>query len=89
MKLMGYQNNSRYLVNNFDQNEDYFWSHYAPQINLNYKVAPSCEAIKFAFEKAPEMLYKKNKNQLPFGCHAWEKYEPEFWKKHITIDNDF
>ena len=56
---MGYQNNSRYLVNNFDQNEDYFWSHYAPQINLNYKVAPSCEAIKFPLKKHLKCYTKK------------------------------
>jgi len=41
------------------------------------------EALGFAFENVPEELYKLNNDQLPFGCHAYEKYSPEFWAKFI------
>ena len=43
-------------------------------------------AAKFSFEKSPAYLYELCENQLPFGCHAFEKYEYEkFWKKYITL----
>ena len=43
------------------------------------------EAIAFSFELSPSYLYKLNGNYLPFGCHAWYKYEYEnFWKQHIN-----
>ena len=57
------------------------WSHYGPQIDTNFRVASGMEGMKFGFEKEPSLLYSKNNNQLPFGCHAWEKYEPDFWEK--------
>lgn len=41
------------------------------------------EALEFAFERFPSEMYKIT-GKLPFGCHAWEKYEYEsFWKKFI------
>ena len=41
------------------------------------------EAAKFAFEVHAGMLYELNKQELPFGCHAWYKHETEFWSKFI------
>lgn len=49
-------------------------------------IAPVEEALKFSFECQPTYLYKFNNNQLPFGCHAWKKYEPEFWSRFIPIE---
>lgn len=44
------------------------------------------DAIGFSFEKSPSYLFGLNGNQLPFGCHAWEKYEyDEFWSKYIKM----
>ncbi|CAM2918837.1 MAG: hypothetical protein GZ091_17855 [Paludibacter sp.] len=41
---------------------------------------PSPEvASQFSFEVNPDLLYKQNNNQLPFGCHAWHKYNLEFY----------
>lgn len=48
-----------------------------------FRLAPSEVAIRFGFEYQPEVLYKRNNNELPFGCHAFEKYNPEFYKKFI------
>lgn len=41
-------------------------------------------AMKFSMELNPDWAYKKNKNQLPFGCHNWmhEKMYP-FWSQFI------
>ncbi len=43
------------------------------------------QALRFAFEKSPAASYQLTQNQLPFGCHAWERYDPEFWQKLIVL----
>ena len=43
------------------------------------------EALAFAFEKSPAASYAINGQQLPFGCHAWERYDPDFWKPFIHV----
>lgn len=59
--------------------EDYIWSH-AP----GWKIPNYAEAITFSFEKFPSKLYQETHQQLPFGCHAWQKYEYEtFWKQFL------
>lgn len=42
------------------------------------------EAMRFAVEKNPQIAMKLLEDELPFGCHAWEKYNPNFWKKYIA-----
>ncbi len=67
----------------FPKNEDFFWCYFVSKFHPNYKKPSVSEALKFAFELTPSKAYQRNNNQLPFGCHAWEKYEPEFWEKFI------
>jgi hypothetical protein len=67
--------------------EDSYWTNIVGGAFTDYKVAEIEDAFKFSFEVNPSFLYKKNNNQLPFGCHAWEKYEPEFWKEFINPEN--
>jgi hypothetical protein len=82
--IMGYRNNVRWFVLTFGRNEDVFWSVYALKFLHSFKAAPGIEEINFAWEKcAPELF--KLQGKLPMGCHAWEKWYPEFWKKHIYI----
>jgi hypothetical protein len=65
--------------------EDRYWSILSNLFN-DYRIAPIEEAIKFSFEVKPSILFKSNKYQLPFGCHAWEKYDPDFWKALILMN---
>ncbi len=44
------------------------------------KLPPWQEALRFAFEKSPAASYELTGHQLPFGCHAGERYAPAFWK---------
>lgn len=67
------------------RNEDGFFSSYAPMIDQEFIVAPSFAAVPFAFECQPRMLFEMNKRQLPFGCHAWEKYESDFWETYVHV----
>lgn len=63
-------------------NEDIFWSLEAPQI-LNFNIPDWQEALRFAVEFRPSIAFKQLNEQLPFGCHAPEKHEPDFWKQFI------
>lgn len=67
------------------KNEDGFFSLYAPKIDKKFKVALSEVAISFAFECQPKRLYELNNKKLPFGCHAWEKYDFDFWRQYIDV----
>lgn len=80
-----YRNNTFFLCNTFVGNEDIFWSVRVPKLLKWYNVASPEVAKDFSFENFPEILYELNNAKLPFGCHAWEKYNIEFWKQHIKI----
>jgi hypothetical protein len=82
-KTFGLRNNSFYLRKTFSSNEDKFYAFFASKINPDFKVAPVEESIKFSFECQPQRLYSLNGNKLPFGCHAWQKHNIDFWKPFI------
>ena len=71
-------------ANNYPFNEDGFWSLEAPKYLNSYKVAPFKEALKFSFERFPKRCFKLNNNTLPFGCHAWVKYDRSFWLPYLN-----
>jgi hypothetical protein len=58
---------------------------YFPRISRDFKIAPASEAMRFSFETLPHRLYKEI-GGLPFGCHAFERHNWNFWKDHINID---
>lgn len=64
-------------------NEDFFWSSAAHRFIPGFRIPQVEEARLFSIEEYPSTAYKDNGNKLPFGCHAWEKFEPEFWRFHI------
>jgi hypothetical protein len=61
-------------------NEDIFWGVVVPDRCDSFTVPEPEDAISFAFEAAPEYLFELNGRKLPFGCHAWERYNPQFWR---------
>ena len=67
----------------YSGNEDYFWAFFA-NFFVKQKLYPSPhEALGFSFESNPSYCYSENSHNLPFGCHAWEKHDLEFWKSVI------
>lgn len=99
LQNMGYHNNINYylkvqgyapdtlesaLVDGVERsNEDVIWSNAFKYTHIKIKTPNFEEGLGFSFERSPCYLYEQNKNQLPFGCHAWAKYDLEFWKPHI------
>jgi hypothetical protein len=69
----------------FPHYEDLFWSFEAPKFDKKFKVPTPEEALPFAFEVAPRWCFEKNGRRLPFGCHAWAKYDREFWIEILNI----
>lgn len=66
-------------------NEDVYWGIFAPFFDPSFKVASAQDGDRFAFEYAPAELYRKTGGSLPFGCHAWYKFEDarEFYRPFL------
>lgn len=63
--------------------EDVFWA-LEP---TDFRRPSIREANAFAFDGRPRHGFRINRNELPFGCHAWYKRSRiGFWKKHIDIE---
>ncbi len=69
----------------YNGQEDYFWAYYATFFVKDFKVATVKDSLLFAFERYPEFCFEQNGGVLPFGVHAWERYNPEFWEKHHVV----
>lgn len=64
--------------------EDVFWSLKVPEYFPDFKIPHYKEAIGFAMDRKPELGFKLTNNQLPFGCHGFEKSKVKaFWEDKI------
>lgn len=63
--------------------EDEFWGLAAPRLHAEFRVAPDDEAMHFAFEGEPRVLFARLGGALPFGCHAWDRVDRAFWEPHL------
>lgn len=85
MMMIGWKNKPLSLARNWRYNEDDFWSGVLDNSHYALKKPLPNEALEFAFERFPKKMYETIQ-KLPFGCHAWRKYQyEEFW--HQYIDN--
>ncbi len=66
-------------------NEDQFWGILVPAVYPFFRVPRPEEAVGFAFEVAPRLLFEMNGHELPFGCHAWERCDREFWEEKLPF----
>lgn len=65
------------------KNEDHFWSDRATHYDAQFMVAPFQAGLDFAFEVSPRMCFELNGNRIPFGCHAWPRYDRSFWEPYL------
>lgn len=67
-------------------NEDVFFAVEVNKHGLDFSYPFYMEALKFSFDKYPELCYRLNHEQLPFGCHSWYKKRMyKFWSKFINV----
>ena len=38
-------------------------------------------------EVSPRLCFERNHRQLPFGCHAWARYDGAFWEPHLLKES--
>jgi hypothetical protein len=63
-------------------NEDLFWA----LIPKEFHYPSVTDALKFSFDLKPKLSYELNHNELPMGCHGFNKPERRaFWEKYIKI----
>ncbi len=73
---------SFYLYQTFKGHEDAFWCIEIPKYFPEFRIASVDEAYKFSMEEQPEYLVNLNKGKLPFGIHAWYRFD--YWKPTIS-----
>ena len=81
----GFLNHIR-AINNSARLEDWFWIENFANTDTYFPLRiPEPEiSMYFAFEQWASYLFEKTSHTLPFGTHAYKKYEYEtFWKNHI------
>ncbi len=82
----GYHNNVRWLTRKIARDkdhEDLFWGHEARKMVRDFRIPEPREALEFSFELAPRYCFEMNSRRLPFGCHAWFRYDREFWEPFL------
>lgn len=67
--------------------EDGFWSFEAPKYDPSFTAAPFEVALQFSFEENPRECFRLNHFQLPFGCHAWERFDKGFWTPYLLAQD--
>jgi hypothetical protein len=68
------------IASTWKYNEDQFWSFYGKRYLRSFLIPNVKIARSFAFERNPRRNFLLNNSQLPFGCHAWEKWDIDFWR---------
>ena len=80
----------RYIESNDDSSLDSrYWDDgfYCYNYGGKLKIAPMEDAVLFSLEAFPERYYGVTK-KLPFGCHAWRRYNYDFWKNVINVEKN-
>jgi hypothetical protein len=72
-------------VSRWGGNEDLFWSFLGTQLDRSFRIAFEDRAMRFALELNPRAYVERMGGRLPFGCHAWQKYDPDFWGSFIQF----
>jgi len=65
------------------RNNDLFWSYRAVEYVPGFRIADWRTGLRFAFEACPRQCFELNDRKLPFGCHAWAKYDRAFWEPYL------
>lgn len=70
-----------------NRNNDVFWSDMAAHYDPDFKVASLEDGLRFAFEVSPKTCLEMNGGEIPFGCHAWGRYDRAFWEPYLVRED--
>jgi Protein of unknown function (DUF5672) len=65
------------------RHNDSFWSYDAVKYVPSFRIPDWKTALRFAFEEDPRHCFELNERKLPFGCHAWHKWDRSFWEPYL------
>jgi hypothetical protein len=57
---------------------DIFWSRLVPHVYSDFQIASIEDAMRFSWEALPDKCFKLCNGNLPFGIHAWARYDLPF-----------
>lgn len=77
-----FRNNTFWLLNGFDRNEDIFWSSFTIKNNLEFRVVEKKLANSFSIDTSIKMDAVNFNNDIVFGCHAYH-LNTSFWNQYI------
>jgi hypothetical protein len=66
-------------------NEDGFFKYWGNILHPLFKLPADEVALHFSIEDKPAASLSKLGGKLPFGCHGFEQYEPEVWKRYMDF----
>jgi len=73
----------REIYKNKSPSEEHFLANRATYYYPEFKIPSVKTALRFGFECVPRYCFEKNNHTLPFGCHAWQKYDRAFWEPYL------
>ncbi|GAB2698852.1 hypothetical protein GCM10027037_24020 [Mucilaginibacter koreensis] len=69
----------RQVKNWGENNEDGFFKYWGNLLSPLFKIPDDNDAAHFAIEAEPKKYLSYLNNELPFGCHAYKKYDWPSW----------
>ena len=48
-----------------------------------FKVGTLEQGLAFSFEMEPRRCLERTGGRMPFGCHAWGRYDRAFWEPYL------
>ncbi len=83
LKQHGFRNSVKWEMARYGPSEERFIANRADYYSPGFNIADVKTALKFAFECVPQYCFEQNNHSLPFGCHAWHKYDRSFWEPYM------
>lgn len=62
---------------------DLFWGFASRAYIPAFRIPDWQTALGFAFEAAPRLCFELTGGRIPFGCHAWSKFDRSFWEPYL------
>lgn len=69
-----------------ERGNDLFWSDHAKRYLPEFRVASLEDGLAFSFEMEPRRCLERTGGRMPFGCHAFGRYDRAFWEQHFLKD---
>ena len=67
-----------HFMNRHEILEDVYWSKVAQSLSRRFTVAPIDQARAFSYEAHPAYVHEQNGGTLPYGVHAWWRFDAAF-----------